>query len=386
MPERSEGGHRRAALVVPQKVPVPRQFYKNAEKGLCVFPKMRLPQIFTFSIAVCLLGLASRPVQAAGLVELDVFTENGVAPLNQQEWLQRLAEVGVSNVRIHGPAGLEKVGVETRGTEARPVYAVTGMLSSNGELVLPGGKYRSSQAAAVARWLRQVAEQGPTVGGHAKKLPFGLSSETFEQVRGDMAQKVDFSTQGEARADVAAKLARQLTPPLSVNRSAVEAMEDDKVAEELKGLSLGTALAYALRPAGLCLVPVAAPGDGVRWNIRSSKQTDEPWPIGWTPEKPLPRVLPSLYESFNANVQNVSVRRVLDALSKRMKVPILLDYNALARHGVDPEKTLVNAPQSRTSHSRLLSKILSQAKLKYEVRVDEAAQPFIWVTTTRPLE
>jgi hypothetical protein len=95
--------------------------------------------------------------------------------------------------------------------------------------------------------------------------------------------------------------------------------------------------------------------------------------------------LPSLYESFNANVQNVSVRRVLDALSKRMKVPILLDYNAMARHGVDPEKALVNAPQNRTSNSRLLSKILSQAKLKYEVRVDEAGNPLIWVTTTKPL-
>ena len=275
--------------------------------------------------------------------------------------------------------------MEVRGTEAKPVYAVTGMLSSSGELVLPGGKYRSSQAAAIARWLHQVADQGPTENGPAKKLPFGLSSETFEQIRGDMAQKVDFSTQGEARADVADKLARQLTPPLSVNQSAVEAMGDDKVAEELKGLSSGTALAYALRPAGLCLVPVAAPGDGVRWNIRSSKQTDEPWPIGWTPEKPLPRVLPALYESFNANIQNVSAHRVLDVLSKRMKVPILLDYNAMARHGVDPEKTLVNAPQSRTSNSRLLSKILSQAKLKYEVRLDEAGNPLIWVTTIKPL-
>ena len=95
---------------------------------------------------------------------------------------------------------------------------------------------------------------------------------------------------------------------------------------------------------------------------------------------------PRVYESFNANVQNVSVHRVLDALSKRMKTPILMDYNAMARHGVDPEKALVNAPQSRTTNSRLLSKVLSQAKLKYEVRVDEAGNPVLWVTTTNPLE
>ena len=80
-----------------------------------------------------------------------------------------------------------------------------------------------------------------------------------------------------------------------------------------------------------------------------------------------------------------SVARVLEAVSKRLKVPLLLDHNALARHGVDVEKSLANAPQARTTYSNLLRKVLSQAKLKYEVRVDEADSPFLWITTMQPL-
>ncbi len=45
----------------------------------------------------------------------------------------------------------------------------------------------------------------------------------------------------------------------------------------------------------------------------------------------------------------------------------------------------MNAAQTRTTHNRLLGKVLSQAKLKYEVRVDEAGNPLLWVTTLKPL-
>ncbi len=104
-----------------------------------------------------------------------------------------------------------------------------------------------------------------------------------------------------------------------MSREVLEAVGDEAQTEELQGLSLGTGLAYALRRSGLCLVPVEGSGGDLRWAIRTSKQSPESWPIGWEPEKPLPRLLPALYESFNANVQNVSVSRVLEAVGKRLK-------------------------------------------------------------------
>ena len=60
-------------------------------------------------------------------------------------------------------------------------------------------------------------------------------------------------------------------------------------------------------------------------------------------------------------MQNVSATRVLEAIGGADQVPILLDHNALARHGVDPAKATVSLPQQRTTYSLALRKLLFQA-------------------------
>ena len=64
----------------------------------------------------------------------------------------------------------------------------------------------------------------------------------------------------------------------------------------------------------------------------------EIWPVGWEPEKSRRDVLPALFEFHNVNVQGVSAAVALEAIGKRLKVPVLLDHNALARHGIEPDK------------------------------------------------
>ena len=46
---------------------------------------------------------------------------------------------------------------------------------------------------------------------------------------------------------------------------------------------------------------------------------------------------------------------------------------------------MVSFPQSRTTYSIALRKMLFKAGLKFEVRVDEAGKPFLWVTTLKPV-
>ncbi len=319
----------------------------------------------------------------AAPVELEIFTDERVPITGQQEWLRQLAQVGVANLRIHPKQALDKVGVDVRGTESSRVYVVTGMLDSKNELVLPGGRYTVNQAGAAARWLRELGERGP--GKPSEPTAFGLSPRQLEQVRKELSTAVDVSTQGKDRADAARKIAAGLSLALRLDASSLEALKGDPVAEDLSGLSAGTALACVLRPAGLCLVPRVGASGRVELAVRPSREAQEAWPVGWPPEKPVPEVLPTLYESFNANIDNAPVSRVLDALGKRLKAPVLCDHNAMARHGVEPEKTTVSSPRARTTYNNLLRKVLSQAKLKYEVRVDEAGQPLLWITTIKPL-
>jgi hypothetical protein len=179
------------------------------------------------------------------------------------------------------------------------------------------------------------------------------------------------------------KIGRQLMLPLQIDQRQLQAMdEDDKLTDELLGVSSGTALAYILRPRGLSLVPRQSGGRAV-YTVVEAQANEKVWPVGWPPEKPRREVMPALFEFLTVNIQGVSVAQALDAVAKRMKVPVLVDHNALARHQIDPAKVPASLPRSRTTYSLILRKVLFQARLKSELRVDESGDPLLWVTTIK---
>jgi hypothetical protein len=330
-----------------------------------------------------LILIAAGSVQAAGRVRLEIVSDRNAPITSQQEWMERLGAVGVTDLRIRAGRVGDQVGVETQGSETAPIYLVTGIITSRNQLVLPGGRYGPGDAAQVARWVDNLAQKGLPKKEEPRSA-FGLTDALQEKARKDLAEPVGFSTHGLARQQAVIKIGRQLGEVFHFDRRLMEDDSDDKVAEELSMISCGTALACLLRPAGLGLAPSDNRGT-VEYTVVSSKAGAELWPVGRPPEKPLPQVLPAMYESFNANVQDVPVGKVLDVLSKRLKIPFLLDHNALARHGIEPDKKKVNAPQARTTYNLLLRKILSQAGLKSEVRLDEAGTPLLWITTQKPI-
>ena len=70
---------------------------------------------------------------------------------------------------------------------------------------------------------------------------------------------------------------------------------------------------------------------------------------------------------------------------RAVEVPILMDYNAMARHGIDPAKAMVAMPAMRTVYATALRRLLGKVGLRYEIRVDEAGKPFLWITTMKPV-
>ena len=329
-----------------------------------------------------LLGLATSACGQAR-TRLEIFAEDAVPATTQHQWAQMLATAGIDDVRISGKSPLSKVGIETAGSRDSQVYVVTATLNSAGELILPGARFRPNEARAVARWLRELAEKGPPEK-REKESDAGLTEKQAELLHAALSPSVGPSTRGASRGDVFRKIAEKLAIPLAIPSDLLGKLEGDKVAEELSGLSSGTALACVLRAVGLCLVPKAGQS-GPELTVVALEPGLKTWPVGWPPRKPSPKVLPALSDEFNANIQGVSVPTVLEAVSKRLGAPVFSDHYALARHGIDPEKALVNVPQSRTTHDRLLRKVLLQAQLRMELRLDEADHPFVWVTTIKPV-
>lgn len=333
-----------------------------------------------------LVALAAAPtfVRAAGRVELQVFVDERAPVTARHDWLRELSRTGIGNLRIRAKQPGDQLGIETRGTEGLPVYVVTGALMPGNELVVPGARFRLTEATRLARWLDDLAQQGPPAQ-REQKTALGLAASQFERVHQELAQPVGFSTKDATRREVVDRISKRLQLPLRIEPGAAAALGTDPVSAELEDLSCGTALAYALRAPGMCLVPRPAAA-GVELAVVASQAGREIWPIGWEPEKPLPQLVPGLYEFLNVNVQNVSIATVLDAISQRAKLPVLIDQNALARHSLDPGKATANLPQSRTTYSLALRKILFQGGLKHEVRVDEAGKPFLWITSIKPLD
>ena len=94
-------------------------------------------------------------------------------------------------------------------------------------------------------------------------------------------------------------------------------------------------------------------------------------------------VLPGLFKFLNVEIADTPLAEALEAIRGRLKVPLLLDHNSLARQKVDLQAIKSAYPKGNTFYGRILDQILFQAKLKYELRLDEADQPFLWVTTIR---
>jgi hypothetical protein len=338
---------------------------------------------FVVLLALIFFGALSARCAGAGRVRLELVGDARGSAMAFQQWLRVLTEAGIKNVRIRSGRVAGKVGIQIGGTEAAPEYVVTGVVKSQDELVLPAGRYRRRDVSRLAQWLEDLAEHGPRQGVPEERA-FGLEAELFAQVHKDLASRVEFSTKGKQRSEVVDKIRRELSVPLRIDQSAVQSLQTDRTDEELSGLSCGTVLAYVLRPTGLCVVPRQL-DRGLEYAVVLSRPGLEIWPVGWEPDRPDRDVVPAMFELHNINVQGVSAATALREMAKRLRLRVLIDENALVRHGVEPAKTAVYHPRKRTTYGIALRKILAQARLKGEVRVDEAGKPFLWVTTVKPM-
>jgi hypothetical protein len=214
-------------------------------------------------------------------------------------------------------------------------------------------------------------------------MAFGLTPSQIEQVLADLKQPVGFSTLGLTASDAVAKISRRLRLPLKIEAGAGGELTRLKVADELKDLTCGTALAAIVRPAGLVLIP-RREGMTTGYRITRPAKGQDMWSVGWPLKKRAADELPVLFEMLNVEIADIPVSEALEAIQGRLGAPLIFDRAAIALHGADPTTAPAEVPAKRMSYSQVLGKILFQAKLRYEVRIDDADKPFLWVTTVKP--
>jgi len=326
------------------------------------------------------------PAAAAPRVELQLVMQATFPVTAQQQWYKLLTELKVDNLQIRKVGADDKVAIHVSGGESRPVYQVTGMLTGNNELVVPGGRFSPRDRAGLAEWLKQLRENGPEQAGGRKPLPFGLTAKQLTAVHEDLAHTVDFSTKDLAPAEAVAKIASELGCPLLLDAATTVALKKaEAVQEDLAGLASGAALAYLLRPAGLVFSPrIAKRGKKIEYVVRKPITGQTPWPVGWPSELKASDLVPDLMERLNEiEIDDNPLSDTLAAIGERLGTPVLYDHVALARQGLDPGKIKVSLSGKQWWYGKIIDKIMFKAKLKREWRVDEAGKPLLWVTSLK---
>jgi len=320
---------------------------------------------------------AATALAAKPRVEVEIAMEPGMSGnAAAQKWVKVLNDAGVTDVHFRSSQDGDRVAVESKGSGASAAVKVTAQLTSRGALKTSGGEFTYSDGPKLKKWLDEVQASG---GLPQPKTVFGLTAKQFDEVKKSLGAPVSISTKGVRPEKVLEQLRANSKLPLLVDPTIAQAMAaDDPIRDELDGVSLGTALAAIVRPAGGVLVPRAG-ANGLELVIAELKTGGDMWPIGWPPqENDQSKLIPKLLEFTDVEIE-LPLSDVLKAIQERLKVPFLFNHNDIVRKKVDLAKT-VKIPATKTFYRKILDRVLAQAGLKCEVRVDDAGKPLIWIT------
>jgi hypothetical protein len=331
---------------------------------------------------VLVLGVTT-PAVAAPPVSFELATDAGFSMTGAPRWIDALKDLDHSGLRIRTGRAGDKTEVINRGTETSPSYHVVGILMANNQLALPYGRFSLNDRAGIAKWIEKL-QDGGIDGLTTTKAAFGLTSDELVEFDKRLSTPINFDTKGIRAGDVARKIVQSLAMETFVTADARRSFaRNEPVLDELHGLSAGTSLAATLRPLGLVLSPDKPRGGKVRIVVSDVREVEESWPIGWPPQAAPKQAAPKLYEYLTVEIKATALSEAINAIQSRVETPFLFDHNGLAREQIDVEAVNVSYPKKRVQYLRVLDQVLFQAKLKSEVRLDEAGTAFLWISPRR---
>ena len=332
---------------------------------------------------VCLSSLCcSSAVAADPPVEIEVIHEGPRSILAPQEWAEILGRVGFARVSIRGRRSGDALGVKNIGSAQRPRYRVTAFLRNDKIVLPPSSQFSKRELGNIKAWMHQL-QKGGTDASSSLQEPFGLSAAELDLVRQQMAGHVQITTKGKQRSEVIGQLVAGQRFSVVIGGTIRQKLDrTQSVPEELAGLATGTALAALLRPAGLGLQPS---WDKATWSVVKKKADNQVWPVGWDSDQSAARTVPVLGKEVETQVVTLPLNTALDQLADRMGIQILLDYRELEKKSINP-KDPVSMRAGRFLYSAVIRHLLRQHKLTFAVRLDDSAQPFLWVSTFESLK
>jgi hypothetical protein len=297
-----------------------------------------------------------------------------------QRWLEELRQIPFASVRMRAARPNEAPQMDSDSRSGQSTLRVTAVLTARNELHVPGGRFRLGQRDRMLQWIEQL----PIGEKSAAPAAFGLTRQELDQVQTAVAAPVDISTKS-LRLSALIDSVRDGTG-LSIGMAGGAgriATRDAIIADELRGVSSGTALAAALRPLGYGFVPQRSAAGRLQLHIAPLDEETETWPVGRAIDRAAAARIPKLFERVPVEIVDTPLAQALEALQNRIGIPLLVDHAGLAAQQIAWEDVKVRFPVSKTSYKRVLDGVLFRARLEAEIRTDDGQRPFLWVQPVR---
>ena len=317
-------------------------------------------------------------------VSVELLTAGMGGVLETQRWGAACGRIGVEFRTRTAAEGKAEVKERQQGTLR--IVQVIAIIEADGRLSVPGRRFSLEREQAFGDWIRELQTFG-SLGQPLGKPGFGLSKEQFEALFKILEQPV---ARAAARLDFAAALEAVGQVKGCAMRLTAEAEErlrhlpkNWKTANELSGVSRGTALAILLADAGLAFRPSRTPDGELELVV---VLLDEPgtWPIGWPLEQPPFKVMPKMVELMPIEFDDLPLAMMFQRAAKASEVPVLIDQHRIAAKNLDLQTLRATQLPKRTMWSLVLVQSVSPHHLLRENLVDEGGRAFVWITTDDP--
>jgi len=327
--------------------------------------------------------MAEKKKLSSTMINMELLTIGDGTALKAREWMEIIGKMDVT-VTVRPGRSTEKVEVtEKKGAGKLRTVNVRGILDNGGQLIFTDKTFAQGEVGKLAAWIEELRTYGAQ-GNPEGRPAWGLTKEQFGVIHTALKKPLDFETRDLELDKVLEKLTLPADVPLRFSTAANRALKNHGsgavVAQSLKGITQGTALAVILNDQGLAFHPRRLPDGTVELTVIAADESGGAWPVGWPRQQTPPETAPALFDIKTIDLEEEPLDGILEAAAGVIGIPILIDRPALEARRIDLAQVKITHPRKRTTWITALNSFTFKAKAKFEVLIDEAGKPFLWVT------
>jgi hypothetical protein len=326
---------------------------------------------------------ADKPAAHQVEVRLEVAPE--VDKSRVVQWVELLRAAGVASVsEVPGAATRPKAKDEPAVRSAgRGRVLVRAALGPAGNLHIGADAFRPSDRGRLDAFVKKLRQEGAPGADPTAPL-WGLTQPQFDLLLDSLKPPSRFALRDQRLGEFLDELRARTKLPMQLSPDATKRAADMRLTMSTGRLSIGAALAYVLGQHGLAFEPRADDAGKLSLSVLSQGESKRPWPLGMEPQKLPGTVAPKLMAAARYKIKDIPLDELISQFAQQLEMDVLLDRAALAEKHMDPDKLRATTEIPGGTATAAIRKTLAPLNLKHELRIDEADQPFLWITVGEP--